>query len=73
MTLFKEMSSPNVFKITAIFKYLVLILCLLQYFSQGLTCAFCLSKLFTQQLILHLQLVNLTLLLNKFREDTKKW
>lgn len=51
--------------------YLVLILCLLQYFSQGLTCAFCLSKLFTQLLIMNLQLDSLTLLLQKIQRRRK--
>lgn len=68
------MSSPNEIKLQldVLFNYLVLILRLLQYFGQGLTCAFSLCKLFTQQLIMHLELVNLTLLLHKSRKDTKK-
>lgn len=52
--------------------YLVLILCILQCFSQGLIGAFCLGEFFSQQLIARLQLVNLTLLLSKSREHTKQ-
>lgn len=48
--------------------YLVLILCILQCFSQGLTGAFCLGELFSQQLIAGLQTANLTLLGSKSRD-----
>lgn len=55
-----------------IFVYLVLILGILQRFSQRLIGAFCPGELFSQQLIAGLQSANLALLLNKSREHTKR-
>lgn len=55
-----------------IFVYLVLILGILQRFSQRLIGAFCPGELFSQQLIAGLQSANLAPLLNKSREHTKR-
>lgn len=52
--------------------YLVLILCILQRFSQGLIGAFCLGELISQQLIAGLQTANLTLLGSKSRDHTQQ-
>ena len=52
--------------------YIVLILGILQRFSQRLVGAFCPGELFSQQLIAGLQSANLALLLNKSREDTER-
>lgn len=52
--------------------YLVLILCILQRFSQGLIGAFCLGELFSQQLIAGLQAANLTLLGSKSRDHNRE-